>query len=123
MSPRDEELLAAAESRLDDARWALGASRHDLAVGAAYYACLFAARAALSSRETAAKTHSGTWHLFRREFVRDGSFDPGLTAEAADAQHVREDVDYDARAVEPETAAALVDTAERFVGAVSRLFD
>jgi uncharacterized protein (UPF0332 family) len=52
-------------------------------VSAAYYAMLYAARAALSEQDRYAKTHSGTWTLFRETFVRDGRFDPAL-ARAAD---------------------------------------
>src|SRR3954451_16725309 len=39
------------------------------AVSTAYYAMLYAARAALSERDRHARSHAGTWGLFREEFA------------------------------------------------------
>ncbi len=75
MSPRSEEFFAAARQRL--------AAAHDVhdpstALSAAYYAMLYAARAALSERDVYAKTHTGTWLELRRVFVESGDLDAGL---------------------------------------------
>lgn len=122
MSPRDAELLEFAERRLAAARENLDViSQPELAAGGAYYAALLAARAALSSRDLHAKTHSGTWHLFRRELVRDGSFDAELTSAASEMQDVREDVDYEGRPITREEAQEMLEVAERFVAAVGAL--
>lgn len=120
MSPRDAELLAAALARLRGARRTLedDVDEPDLAVGAAYYAVLLAARAALSSRDLYAKTHSGTWSLLSRELVRDGSVDAALAKEAAAMQHAREQVDYEAVSATRAEAERMVDVAGRFVEAV-----
>ncbi len=123
MSPRDAELLAAARARLRGVRRTLedDVDEPDLAVGAAYYAVLLAARAALSSRDLYAKTRSGTWSLFSRELVRDGSVDAALAKEAAAMQHAREQVDYEAVSATRLEAERMVAVAERFVGAIEAL--
>jgi uncharacterized protein (UPF0332 family) len=106
MSPRSEELMAEARRRLALAATALEAGYLAAAVSSAYYAMLYAARAALSEEDQNAKTHRGTWHLFQDVFVRPGRFDAGLAAEAARAQK----------------AKSILGTAERFLAAVDELF-
>ena len=123
MSPRDAALLAAARQRLLESRRARDAGLHSLAVSGAYYAILYAARSALSSRDLTAKTHSGTWHLFHRTFVRSGAFDASLASAAAAAQDAREDVDYDAVGASPEDADRTLALAGDFLAAVERLLD
>jgi hypothetical protein len=55
------------------------ASGHlEVAVSTAYYAMLYAARAALSERDEYARTHGGTWHLFHERYVTTGAFDQDL---------------------------------------------
>ncbi|MGH2963249.1 MAG: HEPN domain-containing protein [Solirubrobacterales bacterium] len=65
MSPRSAEFLAEARKRLRTARAALGVRDPAGAVSAAYYAMLYAVRAALSEEDRYAKTHAGTWGEFR----------------------------------------------------------
>lgn len=91
------------------------------ALSAAYYAALNAARAALSERDRYARTHGGTWHLFRDEFVSTGAFDAQLAAAAAALQKQREAADYEAARPSEGDAAAALETAERFVGAVQAM--
>ena len=93
------------------------------AVSSAYYAMLYAARAALSERDAHAKTHRGTWDLFRRTFVEEGAFDPTLLARARGTMADRAGADYDAERPSPERATEVVALAERFVGAVAELID
>jgi uncharacterized protein (UPF0332 family) len=113
--------MAAARARLEGAHGALAGGFRPLAVSAAYYAMLYAARAALSEQERYAKTHSGTWTLFRETFVRDGRFDPELARMADQTLELREAGDYDARAISPEEAATVLAHAEEFVQAVERM--
>jgi uncharacterized protein (UPF0332 family) len=117
MSPRSEEFLAEAKNRLAGARAAGRDGFGSLAVGAAYYAMLYAARAALSEAGTAAKTHSGVWNLFRQAFVPD-QFEAELVARAERLQELREDVDYEATAVSEDRVQEAIHDAERFVAAV-----
>jgi uncharacterized protein (UPF0332 family) len=118
MSPRSEELMAAARDRLGAAQAALGAGFHSNAASAAYYAMLYAARAALSEEDRNAKTHAGTWGLFRTQLVVAGHFDADLFSAAHGVQQLREAADYDAVMVPPEEAEHIVDLAGRFVEAV-----
>ena len=120
MSPRSAEFVEAARRRLAAARGALDADPAS-ALSIAYYAMLYAARAALSERDKYAKTHTGTWHSFRAEFVEDGSFDPNLTADAQAAQPKREQADYHAWAAPAEEAEAVIELAARFLAAVEQL--
>ena len=66
------------------------------AVSTAYYAMLYAARAALSERDEYARTQGGTWHLFHERYVTTGAFDQQLHAMAQGAQRTREKGDYEA---------------------------
>ena len=108
------------------AREALAAAQATLAAGhpsrtisEAYFAMLYAARAALSEAELNAKTHKGTWQLFREAFVDKGRFDASLFAEAQQAQRQREAADYDALMVPAEEAERIVELADRFVEAAA----
>jgi len=89
MSPRSEELAAEAWKRLAAARHSLDAGDFGVAVASAYYAMLYAARAALSERDLHAKTHSGTWSLFGEHLVKAGSIDQTVAATARDAERLR----------------------------------
>ena len=113
--------MATARERLRLARTALEAGFPDGAVSSAYYAVLYAARAALSEEDRYAKTHTGTWRLFDSLFVEAGRFDQALFAEARRIQELREGADYDAITVSAERADPTVDVAEQFVHAVASM--
>jgi len=83
LSPRSEELRALATRKLAAARTLLDSGFSQDAAGAAYYAMLYAARAALSEGDEHAKTHSGTWTLFSERYVNAGRFDRGSCQERA----------------------------------------
>jgi uncharacterized protein (UPF0332 family) len=92
------------------------------ALSAAYYAILYALRAALSERGIATRTHRGAWQEFRTAFVQPGAFDRELAAAAHRIQPEREQVDYDAWEASPEEARGVIAVAERFVDAVQSMF-
>jgi uncharacterized protein (UPF0332 family) len=92
-----------------------------VAVSTAYYAMLYAARAALSERDRHARSHAGTWALFREEFVVTGEFEADLAQAAQRAQARREASDYAAESFEFAEGQQIVATAERFVAAVARV--
>lgn len=123
MSPRSEEFMAMALDALGAARATLDAGHPSRSVSEAYFAMLYAARAALSEEELNAKTHRGTWQLFREAFVEAGRFDRALAADAQRTQRVREGTDYDAVMVPLEEAQAVIELADRFVAAVSSMLD
>ena len=123
MSPRSEEFLEEARRRVETARAILEVGDPASVLSVAYYAMLNAARAALSEENENARTHRGTWMLFRERFVVPGRFDEQLFRRARQMQEAREAADY--RAVSPSSEAAreAVADAERFVAAVSQLLD
>ena len=121
MSPRSAELLARAREGVASAQLQLAYGHAATAVSTAYYAMLYAARAALSERDRHARSHAGTWGLFREEFVLTGEFEETLAQEAQRAQSRREASDYGAESFQLAEAGQLVTTAERFVAAVERL--
>jgi uncharacterized protein (UPF0332 family) len=112
--------MASARARLASARAALDVDPAST-ISLAYYAMLYAARAALSERDEYAKTHSGTWHLFHDAFVAPGAFDEELHGLAAGRQRLREAADYDAATPSSGDARAIVRDAERFVAAVEAM--
>ena len=118
MSPRSEEFAAEARARLVAARNSIDSGDFAVAVGSAYYAMLYAARAALSERDLHAKTHRGLWSHFNEHFVRPGVVDEGLAAKARNAERLRYEADYDAASVEKELAETVLTDAEAFVSAV-----
>jgi uncharacterized protein (UPF0332 family) len=69
VSPRSAELLERARQGVTSARVLVDAGQAATAVSAAYYAMLYAARAALSERDRTARSHGGIWAAFREEFV------------------------------------------------------
>lgn len=91
------------------------------ALSAAYYAVLYAARAALSERELYAKTHRGAWHEFRREFVETGKVDPVLATAVQKLQPEREQADYDAWEPPSAEARRAIEIAGAFLAAVEEL--
>jgi uncharacterized protein (UPF0332 family) len=121
VSPRSEELLARAREGIASARLQLDGGHPATAVSTAYYAMLYAARAALSERDRHARSHAGIWGLFREQFVLTDEFDATLAQEAQRAQSRREASDYAAESFELVEAQQLVATAEQFVAAVERL--
>jgi uncharacterized protein (UPF0332 family) len=121
MSPRSSELIASARDRLRGAEHALAAGDRDLSVSAAYYSMLYAARAALSEDEEHARTHRGTWKLFRERYVMTDAFDDALYRLCQQAQTAREGADYEAVTPSEEEARRYVDGAGEFIAAVERM--
>lgn len=121
MSPRSAEFFAEAQSRLAAARRELAAGDPSSSVSLAYYAMLYAARAALSEENRYAKTHRGTWDLFWQTFAASDRFDTQLAGEARETQELRQLADYEARRPPMAEATRVLDLAERFVNAVAEL--
>ena len=105
------------------AREVLTSGHLEGAVSAAYYAMLYAARAALSERDEYSRTHSGTWHLFHDRYVVTGAFDQHLHALAHRAQRAREGGDYEAITPERAEAETIVRGAAEYVAAVEKMLD
>jgi uncharacterized protein (UPF0332 family) len=115
--------MAMARDRARTARAALASGSPSSATSLAYYAMLYAARAALSEEDRNARTHRGTWQLFRATFVDTRRFDGELAAAAQETQALREGADYDARRVSADEAERMCALAERFLSAIDDLVD
>ena len=122
MSPRSDELFERALEWLASARDLLAAGHHETAVSTAYYAALYAARAALSEHDLNARSHRGLWHLLREHVVTEGEIPRDLVEPLQDAQELRIDVDYNARRVSEDEARDLLVHAERLVDAVGKVY-
>jgi uncharacterized protein (UPF0332 family)/predicted nucleotidyltransferase len=123
MSPRSMELMDQASHRSILARQAIAAGHLEGAVSAAYYAMLYAARAALSESDEYARTHGGTWHLFHERYVTSGAFDQHLHTLAQKAQEAREQGDYEAITPDPAEAERLVTGAADYIAAIEAMLD
>jgi uncharacterized protein (UPF0332 family) len=110
-----------ARDRAELARMVLAAGHLEGAVSAAYYAMLYAARAALSERDEYARTHGGTWHLFHERYVTTGAFDQHLHAMAQGAQSTREKGDYEAITPDRGEAERIVAGAADYIAAVEHM--
>lgn len=123
MSPRSVEFMDQARDRAVIARDLLATGHLEGAVSAAYYAMLYAARAALSESDEYARTHRGTWHLFHARYVTTGAFDQHLHGLAQKAQGVREQGDYEAITPNPAEAELLVAGAADYIAAIEAMLD
>ena len=116
MSPRSEEFIEQARDRAKLAREVLASGHREGAVSAACYSMLYAARASLSEGGEHARTHRGTWDLFRESYVVTDAFDDALFQLAQQAQTAREGADYEAATPsEEEEAQRYVDGAVEFL--------
>lgn len=117
-----EDLLAAAEEALEAARVLVGQGFYPDAVSRAYYAMLHAARAALASRDIAAKTHGGALRRIREVFVEPRLLPAEVTTAFGRAMELRALADYSA-ALRPgrKDAETVLRDAERFIEAVRNL--
>jgi uncharacterized protein (UPF0332 family) len=123
VSPRSVEFMDQARDRAGLARMALASGHLEGAVSAAYYAMLYAARAALSESDEYARTHGGTWHLFHERYVTTGAFDQHLHAMAHSAQRTREEGDYEAITPDHGDAERIVAGAADFIAAVEHMLE
>ena len=114
--------MAEARERLAVAHTTLESGFPSAALNPAYYAMSYAARAALSEEDRYAKTHPGTWLLFRETFVESERFDAELATDAEKTQQLRLGADYEARRVDVVEAEAVIQLATRFVSAVEALY-
>jgi uncharacterized protein (UPF0332 family) len=112
-----------ARDRAVAARELLDGGHLEAAVSAAYYSMLYAARAALSEQDEHARTHRGTWNLFRTRYVVTDAFEAELFTLAQHAQAAREGGDYEAVKPSSEEAERYVSGAGDFIAAVERMLD
>jgi uncharacterized protein (UPF0332 family) len=121
VSPRSEEFIEQARDRLDAAREALAAGHRSVAVSVAYHSMLYSARATLSEDDENARTHRGTWNLFRIKYVATDAFDAALFTLAQHAQVAREGGDYQAVTPSQDETERYVEGADKFLAAVEQM--
>lgn len=121
MKWRSEACLGEADRFLRAAQVLLEAGLPQNAVGEAYYAAYWAARAALSEEDREARRHSGTWSLFDQYFTRTGRFPRDLRSAARGLEDLRNQSDYRINGADHEQAQRAVVTANEFVTAVREM--
>jgi uncharacterized protein (UPF0332 family) len=121
VTPRSDEFIEQARDRAVASVELLDGDHLEAAVSAAYYSMLYAARAALSERDEHARTHRGTWNLFRTSYVVTDAFDASLFTLAQHAQAAREGGDYEAVKPSLDEARRYVSGAGEFIVAVERM--
>jgi uncharacterized protein (UPF0332 family) len=82
---------------------------------------LYAARASLSEDDENARTHRGTWNLFRIRYVTTDAFDARLFTLAQHAQVAREGGDYQAITPSEDEAERYVEGAAEFLAAAEQM--
>ncbi|WP_412061220.1 HEPN domain-containing protein [Rubrivirga sp. IMCC45206] len=115
-------LFDKADRALRSAAAAVGLGDSETAVNRSYYACFYAAQAALDAQGERPRTHRGTHGRFRAHYVTTGLVSEQVGRTLPHAAQVRERADYDAFAVTDLSAATdLLADAERFVEAARRV--
>ena len=121
MSPRSQEFMDQARDRAEIARQLYDEGHLEVAVSVAYHSMLYAARATLSEHDENARSHRGTWNLFRIRYVTTDAFDAGLFTLAQHAQVAREGGDYQAVTPSEEEAERYVAGAGDFLAAIEQM--
>jgi uncharacterized protein (UPF0332 family) len=119
MTEQQRALLEKAQRALEGAAANLTRDDAEIVTNRAYYACFYAASAALLGVGERPKTHSGVLRRFRFHFVRAGPLEAAVGDLLGVALDARQRSDYDTAAITDLRAAAdLLADAERFVAAV-----
>jgi uncharacterized protein (UPF0332 family) len=121
MTEQQAELLKKAHRAVEAARLDAKAGGNDFATSHAYYACLYAAKAALLSLDLHFSSHSAVIAAFGREFAKTGLLPKRMHSILVRAFDDRQDSDYEMLPIptSEETAGSLA-AAEEFVAAVEK---
>lgn len=119
--PEPEDFLRAGEEALGSARILLEHRRWADSISRAYYAMVYAARALLTARGFAPRTHRGTIRLFGKELVRAGIFPADVARSLSAAMAFRGRADYGMRGdLSEHDARRTVEAAEEFLSVAKR---
>jgi uncharacterized protein (UPF0332 family)/predicted nucleotidyltransferase len=122
MQEATEDALTRAQNNLDGARRDFEAEDYNRAVSGAYYAMLYAARAALNEAGEAPKSHSGVQHQLRETYVKNGPLDPYYHSLLSRAEGDRLDADYElSPSFSAEDAEQWITRAEDFVETIEAM--
>lgn len=118
MKQATEDALDRARNNLDGAHRDFEAEDYNRAISGAYYAMLYAARAAPNEAGEAPKSHSGVQHQLWETYVKNGPLDSLL----AQAEDDRLDADYEMTpSFTADEAEQWLDRAEDFVDTVDEM--
>jgi uncharacterized protein (UPF0332 family) len=95
MQEATEDALERAQSHLEWTQRDLEMEDFNRTIHDAYYAMLYAARAALNEAGKAPKSHQGVQHELRETYVEDGRLDARYHSMLSQAEGDRLDADYE----------------------------
>jgi uncharacterized protein (UPF0332 family)/predicted nucleotidyltransferase len=122
MKQSTEDALDRARDTLDTARLLRDNEKVSAAVSSAYYAMLYAARAALNEADRAPKSHRGVQHQLREAHVEDGPLDARYHSLLSAAEEKRLEADYEmSPAFTADDAERWIARAQEFLGAIEGL--
>ena len=121
MSDLPQDHLRIARRKLRAARSLFADQLPEEAAGDAYFAMLYAARAALAERGQFAKTHHGAWVLFAQFFVKTGLVDKPQYDAAQRAMELRTAADYWGGGATTAEAQDTIRDAESFIEEVIKV--
>ena len=122
MKPETKSILEKARRTLAAARRDLASDDADNAISRAYYATFHAATAALHEKGLAAKSHTGTHHLFHQEYGLTGRIDQQTSKTLSRLFQDRMNAEYTfGTTFGPKAATDAIEQAEAFVEAVAAL--
>ncbi len=120
--PERDDLLRAGEQALRSSRLLLDAGMWADAIGRAYYAMVYGARAVLLTEGLAPRSHRGVAQVLGREFVLPGRFPKDLAKMLTATMAFRDRADYGPREGLTEgDARRAVEGAARFLEAAKGL--
>jgi uncharacterized protein (UPF0332 family) len=127
LTPEAAEALLTAHQHLSDAKAIRGLQIAHVAAREAYLAAFHAAEAFIHERTgRPVKTHSGLRAVFSRLAKDESQLDPTFTQFLANAYDLKSLADYadkPALRISAEDAAMTIETAERFITAITRLIE
>ena len=124
MTPEIERELATARYHLSAAKAIIGLDLAGVAAREAYIAAYHAAEAFIQTRTgSLAKTHRGVRSVFARLAQAEPRLDPAFSRFLANAYEVKSVADYggEPEGVSSDAARAIIDTAERMIGAIAEV--
>ncbi|HYY23662.1 MAG TPA: HEPN domain-containing protein [Thermoleophilaceae bacterium] len=118
MSDQVAKALRRSDRELEAARVLAGSGFTEQAVARAYFACFYAAEAALLYLGETRSKHSGVIAEFSRLVIKEGGMDQQMGAILRSLFEARNEADYRFIEAPPESAEQAISQASRFVDEV-----
>lgn len=111
-----QEFMDKANYKLKSSQILYDSGQYIDSVSASYYVMLLVAKALLINKGIRPKTHKGIMHLFSKEFIKGGDFDPILGRKFLRTQTLRENADYEIRVnIDKRIAKEKLDQCKLFI--------